>query len=55
MSQYNETPEMFLFYENWKNLFCLDQHLASAHFQTYAAAVEDLLIEKIVQKMTEIS
>lgn len=55
LHQDNEDPAVFLFYENWENLFCLDQHMNSAHFQSYVAAVGDLLVEKVVHKMTEIA
>lgn len=50
-----EDPSVFLFYENWENLSCLEQHLNSAHFQSYVAAVGNLLTEKVVSKMTEIA
>ena len=55
LHQDNVDPAVFQFYENWENLSCLEQHIKSAHYQAYAAAVEDLLVEKVVHKMTEIS
>ncbi len=55
LHQDNEDPSIFLFYENWENLSCLEQHIKSAHYQSYVAAVGDLLSEKIVYKMTEIA
>ncbi|MEA5115953.1 MAG: putative quinol monooxygenase [Geobacteraceae bacterium] len=55
LHQDNENPAVFLFYENWENLSCLKQHLNSTHYQSYVAAVGDLLSEKIVNKMTEIA
>lgn len=48
-------PAVFLFYENWESLSCLEQHLNSAHYLSYVAAVGDLLAEKVVNKMTEIA
>jgi len=55
LHQDNEDPAVFLFYENWENLSCLKQHLHSTHYQSYVAAVADLLSEKVVNKMTEIA
>ena len=48
-------PAVFLLYENWESLSCLEQHMNSAHYKNYVAAVGDQLAEKIVYKMTEIS
>jgi quinol monooxygenase YgiN len=47
-------PAVFLFYENWQSPACLQQHLNSRHYQSYVAAVGDLIDGKIVHKMTEI-
>lgn len=54
LHQDNDNPAVFVFYENWKNLACLEQHMNSQHFRAYVAAVGDLIAEKIVHKMTEI-
>lgn len=54
LHQDNDDPSVFVFYENWKNLACLEQHMNSAHFQAYVAAVGDLIADKVVHKMTEI-
>jgi quinol monooxygenase YgiN len=48
-------PAVFLFYENWDNLSCLEQHLGSAHYRCYVAAVADLIADKVVHKLTEIA
>jgi len=55
LHQDNENPAVFLFYEKWENLTCLEQHMNSGHFQNYVAAVGDLLVEKVVHQMTELS
>lgn len=55
LHQEMENPAVFIFYENWQNMECLTQHLNSQHFQEYVAAVGDLVVEKIVHKMTEIA
>lgn len=55
LHQDNDDPAVFVFYENWKSLTCLEQHMNSQHFQDYVAAVGDLIADKIVHKMTEIA
>lgn len=55
LHQDNENKCVFIFYENWQNSACLERHMNSAHFKSYVAAVDDLLAEKVVHKMTEIS
>jgi quinol monooxygenase YgiN len=54
LHQDHENPAVFVFYENWKNVTCLEQHLNSQHFQAYIAAVGDLIADKVVRKLTEI-
>ena len=54
LHQDNENPAVFIFYENWKNPTCLEQHMNSPHFQAYVAAVGDLIADKAVHKLTEI-
>lgn len=54
LHQEMENPAVFIFYENWQNMECLTKHLNSQHFQEYVAAVGDLVVDKIVHKMTEI-
>lgn len=55
LHQDNADPCMFIFYENWHDISCLEKHINSPHFKSYLAAVGDLLAEKVVQQMTEIS
>jgi quinol monooxygenase YgiN len=54
LHQDNENPAVFVFYENWKNISCLEQHMKSQHFLKYVAVVGDLIADKHVYKMTEI-
>jgi len=54
LHQDKDNPAVFVFYENWKSLTCLEQHMNSSHFKEYVAAVSDLIAEKIVHKMTEV-
>lgn len=55
LHQDNQDPATFLFYENWADLSCLEQHLDSAHYKSYVAAVGDLIKDKVVHNMTEIA
>ena len=55
LHQDSDNPAQFIFYENWQSLACLEQHMLSAHFQAYVTAVGDLLADKTVLKMSEIS
>lgn len=50
-----DDPAVFTFYENWESLACLEQHLDSKHFLCYMTASADLIAEKTVNKMEEIS
>jgi quinol monooxygenase YgiN len=54
LHQDHENPAVFVFYENWKDLTCLNRHMNSPHFQAYVAAVGDLIADKVVHTMTEI-
>ena len=47
-------PTIFIFYENWKNSTCLEQHLKSRHYLAYVSAAGELIADKLVHKMTEI-
>ncbi len=53
LHQDNADPAVFIFYENWRDMACLERHMASPHFQAYVAAVGDLLADKAVHLMTE--
>ena len=55
LHQDTQDPAVFLFYENWANLSCLEQHLSSTHYRSYVAAVADLIADKVVHKLAEIA
>lgn len=50
-----DDPAVFTFYENWESYACLEQHLNSKHFQVYMLATVDLIAEKSVNKLEEIT
>ena len=55
LHQDNSDPAVFLFYETWDNDACLEAHMQTDHFRSYVGAVEGLLAEKIVYRMTRLA
>lgn len=54
LHQDNQDPSVFLFYETWESPACLEQHMNSPHFKAYLAAVDGMVVEKVVQTLTSI-
>lgn len=54
LHQDNLDPAVFLFYETWENAAVIERHLSSDHYKAYAKALDGLLEEKVVHKMTRI-
>jgi quinol monooxygenase YgiN len=54
LHQDHDDPAVFIFYENWASGACLARHMKSAHFKNYASAVDGMLEEKDVHRMTMI-
>ena len=54
LHQDNEDPAVFIFYETWESLACLEKHLSSDHFKSYVNAAGSLIANKVVHKMTRI-
>jgi quinol monooxygenase YgiN len=52
LHQDNDDPTVFIFYENWESLVCLERHMESEHFKCYVAALSGLIADKVVHKMT---
>lgn len=55
LHQDNDDPKVFFFFEMWEDLACLERHMATPHFSRYIAAVEGMIAEKSVHKMTRIA
>lgn len=53
LHQDNNDPAVFIFYENWQNMACLESHMRSPHFNAYVAAVDGKL-DKEVNLLTEV-
>ena len=54
LHQDNNDPAVFIFFENWESEACLARHIESDHYKNYVSAVDDILEEKIVNKLTRI-
>jgi quinol monooxygenase YgiN len=54
LHQDNDDPAVFIFYENWESGACLEQHMSSDHFKGYVSAVEGMIEQKVVNRMTVI-
>ena len=54
LHQDNEDPAVFVFYETWQSLACLEKHMNSDHFKRYINAVGSMIAEKVVHKMIRI-
>lgn len=54
LHQDNEDPAVFVFYETWESLACLENHMNSEHFKIYVNVVGSMIEEKVVHKMTRI-
>lgn len=55
LHQDNEDSAIFIFYEIWESLACLESHMSTDHFKSYVSAVGSLIAEKTVNKMTLIA
>jgi quinol monooxygenase YgiN len=54
LHQDNEDPAVFVFYETWESLSCLDKHMSTDHFKSFVSSVSSLVEEMAVHKMTRI-
>jgi quinol monooxygenase YgiN len=54
LHQDNEDPAIFIFYETWESLACLEQHMETDHFKNFVASAGDLAEEIVINKMTRI-
>jgi quinol monooxygenase YgiN len=54
LHQDNSDPSIFLFYETWESTASIEKHINTDHYKAYVKALEGLLEEKVVNKMTRI-
>lgn len=50
VSQDPERPERFLLYERYTDAQAFEEHLASDHFKSFRADVEDILVSRTLTK-----
>lgn len=55
LHQDNADPALFIFYETWESTAHLERHMTTDHFMRYVAAVDGLLREKVVNRLTRIA
>lgn len=54
LHQDNLDPAVFLFYETWESSAAIENHINTDHYKAYVKALDGLLEEKVVNKMTRI-
>ncbi len=52
LHQDNYNPAVFILYENWESAACFETHKSTEHYKAYVRALDGLLVEKVVHKMT---
>ena len=50
----NEDPTYFMLYENWESRELWQQHMVSAHIQSYRAATEGAVADFKLYEMTQV-
>jgi quinol monooxygenase YgiN len=54
LHQDNQDPAVFLFYETWDSDASLEEHKNTDHYKAYVRALDGLIADKVVNKMTRI-
>jgi len=54
LHQDNETPEVFIFVENWESKEFLQMHIESEHFKSFVKNTEGSLVDFTVNYMSKI-
>jgi len=54
LHQDNEDPAVFVFYETWESVSFFEKHTGTDHYKTYVRAIDGMIEQKIVNKMTRI-
>lgn len=55
LHQDDNTPEVFIFYENWESGELLQAHLNSDHIESYAQATQGAVTSFVLNEMTKIA
>lgn len=54
LHQDNQNPALFFFYETWESSAAIENHIRSEHYKAYVTALDGIIEEKVVNKMTRI-
>ncbi len=54
LHQDNQEPALFFFYETWESAAALEQHKNTDHYKAYVRALNGMVEDKVVHKMTPI-
>jgi len=55
LHQDNANPALFFFYENWASEACLEKHKETAHYRSSFSAIEGLVQERSVNRLTMVA
>jgi quinol monooxygenase YgiN len=55
LHQDNIDPALFLFYETWESAAAIEKHISTDHYKAYVRALDGMLEEKVVNKMSRIA
>ncbi len=55
LHQDNESPHIFIFYENWSTKALWKSHMESAHLAQFLKATEDAVEKVVINEMSMIS
>ena len=47
-------PALFIFYETWENAASIEEHINTDHYKSYVKALDGMLEEKVVNKLSRI-
>lgn len=54
LHQDNQDPAVFIFYETWESAASLEKHICTDHYKAYVRALDGIIDEKVINKMTRI-
>lgn len=52
LHQDNQYPAVFVFYETWESTASVEKHISTDHYNAYFRALDGMIKEKVVNKMT---
>ena len=55
LHQDNQNPALFIFYETWESAAAIEKHINSDHNKANAKALDGMLEDKVVNKLSRIA